>query len=96
MTSSQTEKLGMFLPFFKKMACVCLRNCLKSYLTACFLGTKIFLIKVLKLEFSNNPAGIHLFKVINKNARTMCEICSKLTRNTPVVLLYLLLTLNRF
>ena len=26
-----------------------------------------------------SPAGIYLFKVNNRNIRTMCEICSKLT-----------------
>ena len=29
------------------------------------------------------PAGIFLFKVNNRNTRTRCEICSKLTINTP-------------
>ena len=29
------------------------------------------------------PAGIYLFKVKNRNARVRCEICSKLTINTP-------------
>ena len=29
------------------------------------------------------PAGIHLLKVNNKNTRTRCEICSKLTIKTP-------------
>ena len=29
------------------------------------------------------PAGIYLFKVNNKNTRTRCEICSKLTIKTP-------------
>ena len=29
------------------------------------------------------PAGIYLFKVNNRNTRTGCEICSKLTINTP-------------
>ena len=28
-------------------------------------------------------AGNYMFKVNNKNARTRCEICSKLTINTP-------------
>ena len=48
-------------------------------------------------------AGIYLFKVINENTITMCEICSKLTTiKTPeqchlrVVLVSLLLTLIRF
>ena len=30
-----------------------------------------------------NPTGIYLFKVNNRNTRTMCEICSKLTIKTP-------------
>ena len=29
------------------------------------------------------PAGIYLLKVNNRNTRTMCEICSKLTIKTP-------------
>ena len=29
------------------------------------------------------PAGIYLLKVNNRNTRTKCEICSKLTINTP-------------
>ena len=32
---------------------------------------------------SRNPAGIYLFKVDNRNTRTRCEICSKLTIKTP-------------
>ena len=28
------------------------------------------------------PVGIHLFKVNNRNTRTRCEICSKLTIKT--------------
>ena len=30
-----------------------------------------------------DPAGIYLLKVNNRNTRTRCEICSKLTINTP-------------
>ena len=30
-----------------------------------------------------NPAGIYLLKVNNRNTKTRCEICSKLTINTP-------------
>ena len=33
--------------------------------------------------FSNNPAGNYMFKVNNKNTRTRCEICSKLTIKIP-------------
>ena len=47
------------------------------------------------------PAGIYLLKVNNRNTRTDCEICPKLTIKTPVngvgvVLGSLLLTLNIF
>ena len=47
------------------------------------------------------PECILLFKVTNKNTRKRCEVCSKLTINTPkrphdVVLVPLLLTLNIF
>ena len=30
-----------------------------------------------------DPAGNYMFKVSNRNARTGCEICSKLTIKTP-------------
>ena len=49
-----------------------------------------------------DPALIYLLKVNNRNTRTKCEICSKLTIKTPerchwrVVLVFLLLTLNIF
>ena len=39
------------------------------------------------------PGGIYLFKVNNRNTRTRCEICSKLTIKTTVSSL---LTLNIF
>ena len=57
----------------------------------------------------NNPVGIHLLKVNNRNTRARCEICSNLTIKTGVhsgvfivnfepishfVLMFLLLTLN--
>ena len=29
------------------------------------------------------PAGNYMFKVNNRNTRTRCEICSKLTTKTP-------------
>ena len=31
----------------------------------------------------NFPAGNYMFKVNNKNTRTRCETCSKLTIKTP-------------
>ena len=30
-----------------------------------------------------NPAGSYMFKVNNRNTRTRCEVCSKLTIKTP-------------
>ena len=60
----------------------------------------------------SNPADIYLLKVNNRNTRTRCEICSKLTTKTPdvvlivftvifehispLVLVFLLLTLNMY
>ena len=46
-----------------------------------------------------SPSSIYLLKVNNRNTRTRCEICSKLTIKTPerrkrLVLVFLLLTLN--
>ena len=35
------------------------------------------------MKFVRYPAGIYLFKVNNRNIRTRCEICSKLTIKTP-------------
>ena len=31
-------------------------------------------------DWDNNPAGIYMFKVNNRNVRTKCEICLKLTK----------------
>ena len=47
------------------------------------------------------PANIYLFKVNNRSTRKSCEICSKLTTETPeprrdVFLVFLLLNLNMF
>ena len=36
-----------------------------------------------KIFHTTFPAGLYLFKVNNRNTRTMCEICSKLQRKTP-------------
>ena len=46
-----------------------------------FLTTKSIIHFVAKLL--RNPAGIYLLKVNNRNTRTRCEICSKLTIKTP-------------
>ena len=43
----------------------------------------------MKLEPVNPiPAGNYMFKVYNRNARTRCEICSKLTIKTPELWTY--------
>ena len=56
-------------------------------------------VKVLS-EHANCPASIYLFKVNDRNARIMSEICSKLTIKISdgrhVVVMFLLLTLGRF
>ena len=36
-----------------------------------------------KRKRKRNPAGNYMFKVNNKNTRTTCEICSKLTIKIP-------------
>ena len=39
--------------------------------------------KPMRLGRKNCPAGNYMFKVNNRNTRTKCEICSKLTIKTP-------------
>ena len=39
--------------------------------------------KNIGISFKASPAGIYLLKVNNRNTRTRCEICSKLTIKTP-------------
>ena len=47
--------------------------------------------------FRSYPFGNYMFQVTNRNTRTRCEICSKVTIKTPdVVLVSYLLTLNIF
>ena len=36
-----------------------------------------------RVIINENPASIYLLKVNNRNTRTRCEICSKLTIKTP-------------
>ena len=38
---------------------------------------------IIKVKQNTPPAGIYLLKVNNRNTRTRCEICSKLTIKTP-------------
>ena len=69
--------------------------CAKSFWSAFF-----------RIRIKWYPAGHYMFKVYNRNTRTRCEICSKLTIKPPercwnfehishIVLKLLLLTLNK-
>ena len=40
-------------------------------------------VTILRENNKFTPADIYLLKVNNKNTRTRCEICSKLTIKTP-------------
>ena len=42
-----------------------------------------FILHFLGFGLGTHPAGIYLLKVNNRNTRTRCEICSKLTMKTP-------------
>ena len=46
-------------------------------------------------EAKDNPAGNYMFKVNNRNTRTRCKICSKLTIKISLSVIFLL-TLNTF
>ena len=41
------------------------------------------LVYYIMLQMLHFPAGNYMFKVNNRNTRTRCEICSKLTIKTP-------------
>ena len=57
-------------------------------------------IIIAMMKIKSYPTDIYLFKVNNKNTKTMCEICSKLTikKNSDVinVLMSFSLTMNIF
>ena len=63
-----------------KMVIYVLYKCLRKM-------EKVSRAQVLWLELfgkrKDNPVGIYLLKVNNRNTRTRCEICSKLTIKTP-------------
>ena len=40
-------------------------------------------VKKCEMSCKTFPAGNYMFKVNNRNTRTRCEICSKLTIKTP-------------
>ena len=52
----------------------------------CFFFNHMFLHTFLQISFTY-PAGIYMFKVNNRNTRTRCEMCSKLTIKTIGVVL---------
>ena len=77
-----------------KCVCVCACVCVCDHFEALD-------IKGLKCRLCLNPSGNYMFKVNNRNTRTTCDMCSKLTTKTPeqchgIVLVLLLLTLNIF
>ena len=81
-----TTKLGHFL--YSVYLCPCQRlGLLMQYLRDLFFFfIFIFIIsnQIIILELSYHyPADIYLLKVNNRNSRTRCEICSKLTIKIP-------------
>ena len=56
---------------------------LKVYVSLKFEKTIGKFWQILGYFRSSNPARIYLLKVNNRNTRTRCEICSKLTIKTP-------------
>ena len=52
----------------------------------------IWSIDLIRNKFDNLPVGIYLLQVNNRNTRTKCEICSKLTRlqNDGVIIEHIL------
>ena len=48
-----------------------------------YCGFNDLFLNDLNITQHSNPAGNYMFKVSNRNTRTRCEICSKLTVKTP-------------
>ena len=80
--------------FFNKVAGLRPANLLKETLTQmfscefCVISKNTFLYRTplvtpSDVNWHNNPAGNYMFKVNNRKARTMCEICSELTIKIP-------------
>ena len=57
------------------------QNMTRKSLLVLELSLNLFPLKDAYRRF--RPAGIYLLKVNNRNTRTRCEICSKLTIKTP-------------
>ena len=86
---SNKKKLLYLKSHFQE--CQCRIYCVSSERDSNF-HTNDFRKAILK----HYPTGIYLFKVNNRNTRTMHEICSKLTIKIPEQCRSLLLTLSRF
>ena len=56
----------------------------QNWLFDCISKTKRWNILI---QYILNPAGNYMFKVHNRNIRTRCEICSKLTISITIVLI---------
>ena len=81
------------------------RSLTRSKIRFCSVANAAECREILKwneLNYSLCSTSNYMFKVNNRNTRTRCELCSKLTIKTPqndaigVVLVSLLLTLNVF
>ena len=62
-------------------------NLLPRHVAINYLKLKSYTSKIQRIVssigFIRSPAGNYMFKVNNRNTRTRCEICSKLTIKTP-------------
>ena len=58
---------------------------INQHISVCRTGTSTckFPIHLYQCTMKNNPAGMYLLKVSNRNTRTRCETCSKLTIKIP-------------
>ena len=100
MEQNQEKRLWLFSIYFGKLV---------SFRLFAFKGSFIVTHLIYDSDLNNGgfcfTVSIYLLKFNNKNTRTSCEICSKLTIKTPewshwcqhfshLVLVFLLLTLN--
>ena len=53
------------------------------FIILCVLGVAGACFMMSSYQNTIFPAGIYLLKVNNRNTRTSCEVCSKLTIKTP-------------
>ena len=49
-------------------------------------SAKVYVVEIEYIYSGKSPASNYMFKVNNKDTRTRCEICSKLTIKTPKVI----------